>query len=61
MGETVFGIIQWWVGLFGVTEPAYVKLAVTLVACAALWAAIYLALAVVVTIIGTIADGPSRK
>lgn len=53
---TVIWLLQWWFGLFGVTDPAYTWLGITIVACAVLLMALYVVAILIIGVISAIAD-----
>ena len=56
MSGTIISWLQWWFSLFGVTDPSYTWLGITLIACALLLAALYIAVILVIGVIAAIAD-----
>lgn len=56
MSEAVSTIIVWWFGLFGITEQAYLKLGVTLVATASLLVAFWLLMIIVLGLFSALTE-----
>jgi hypothetical protein len=56
VSETIIWILKWWFGLFGITDPAYTSLGITIVASALLLLALYVAAILIVGVIAGIAD-----
>lgn len=56
MSGTIISWLQWWFGLFGVTDPTYTWLGITLVASALLIAALYVMTFIVIAVLAGLAE-----